>query len=449
MMNDKTKSDKAALLIAIHNYLKKHQSRFLSRMDAWLAFCEEEDNCGYAKDSIRRIFYEYEKSWRWYSSKRLVPNEPAVKINFDKNYKGINLGRIDIKPEQIEDKEPITVERQKTYVDLVTEELEDFKTKLDKKDIKKKYETLLNQYKNLEESYETLVSLKQYTPEELHIKPSVKKGDSEAVAIIQYSDWHVDELVKPSTVNYRNEYNPDIARRRAVVCVQNTLRIIRALRHDIKLSSAVIQLGGDFIGGYIHPELEQTNTMSPLEGVRFASELLINGIKFLQEHGEFENIIFVCNRGNHGRTTHKMQSNDYAMNFEQNMYYDLANKFQNDERIKFVIEDSEVVYVPVFNRINRFFHGHQVKSQGGIGGIGIPLYKQLHRWDASQAADYNFMCDKHTFSSPTENCNINGSLKGWDAFALGKGFKYQEPLQSLQVLDNKRGYTSKFKIICE
>lgn len=436
------KNDKSSMLKDIHEYLKVNKQRFTNTRDAIDCFMREcNDFHGYADTSIPRLFYGYEKSWKWYAAKGRVPNEPPVDLGFVKTYFGIHAQRNDVKKEKKE--EPKTIEQ------LVKHELAEYKTKVDKKDIKKKFESLLAQYKDLEESYETLVALKEYAPEDLEITPTVGKGDSEAIAIIQYSDWHIDEFVKPSTVNYRNEYNPDVARKRAVKCFQNTLRIVKSLRHDIVIKNSIIQLGGDFIGGYIHPELEQTNSMSPLEGIRFASELLINGIKFMQEHGGFEGITIVCNRGNHGRTTKKMQSNDYAMNLEQNMYYDLATRFANDERIKFVIEDGELIYVKAFDKLNRFFHGHQVKSMGGIGGIGIPLYKQLLRWDASQQADFNFMCDKHSFSTPVSNCNINGSLKGWDAYAVNKGFKFEEPLQSLQILDNKRGYTSKFKIICE
>lgn len=434
---DREKKIKAIKLY--HAFLKQNHTKFQCVADATKAFIDEHGLCGYASfDSLKQLTLSYPKTYKLYVSKGLVEQDEPVHIN--KLYLGKHKHR---------DKTPKVKTKELSVDDEIEQDLREWKSKAEQKDIRRKFDNLLGRYNQLMHDYETLAALREYTPQDLHIKEVVPTGKSMAAAIVQYSDWHVDEVVKASTVNYKNEYNPDIAKKRAVKCIQNTLRVIKTFRHDIAVNDIVIQLGGDFIGGYIHPELEQTNSMSPLEGIRFATELLVNGINFLAEYGDFDSITLVCNRGNHSRLTKKMQSNDYAMNLEQNMYYDLAKKFRDDERMKFVINDAEVVYVPIFDKINRFFHGHQVKSQGGIGGIGIPLYKQLHRWDASQHADYNFMCDKHTYSQPTENCNINGSLKGWDAYAIGKGFKYQEPLQSLQLLDNKRGYTIRTKIICE
>jgi hypothetical protein len=59
------------------------------------------------------------------------------------------------------------------------------------------------------------------------------------------------------------------------------------------------------------------------------------------------------------------------------------------------------------------------------------------------------MCDKHTYSQPTPDCQLNGSLKGYDSFAASHGFKYQEPLQSFTIMDSKKGMTIKAPIFCE
>ena len=436
-------SKKIVAIKKIHEFLKSNGHKYVCVSDACKSFIEQVGLCGYTGfETLKQVFLRYPETYKFYISKGYVKDEEPFVL--PKKY----IGKHYVKPEPKNEKEKVKT-RELSIDEQIEQDLANWKVKAEQKDMRKKFDNLLSRYNQLRDDYETLVALKEYTPADLHISPKIASGNSAAVAIVQYSDWHVDEMVRASTVNYKNEYNPDIARKRAVTCIQNTLRTIKTFRHDIKVDDIIVQLGGDFIGGYIHPELEQTNSMSPLEAIRFASELLINGINFLADYGDFKTMTFVCNRGNHSRITKKVQSNDYAMNLEQNMYYDLANRFKDNSNMKFVVSDAEVVYVPVFDKINRFFHGHQVKSQGGIGGIGIPLYKQLHRWDASQHADYNFMCDKHTYSQPTENCNINGSLKGWDAYAIGKGFKYQEPLQSLQLLDNKRGYTIRTKIICE
>lgn len=333
---------------------------------------------------------------------------------------------------------------------VIEKKIEERKSDREIKKWKISSDDALKRLEILQKDYEQLKQVIDYKPERFIIKPTTPSSDDEATAIVQYSDWHIDEVVNPNTVNGLNEYNAQVAKDRAILCFQNTLRVIKTLRSGIKIKTLVIHLGGDFIGGYIHPELMQTNSMSPIEGIFYAKELLTNGIHFLLKEGDFTNIIAVTSRGNHSRMTQKMQySNDYSMNLESFLYKSLIWEFKNDKRIAFLDEENEIQYLEIYGKVNRFFHGWQIKSSGGIGGIGIPLYKQLHRWNSTKQADFNFMCDKHCYSMPTEDCQLNGSLKGYDSFATSHGFRFQEPIQSLTLLDKKRGYTIRTKIICK
>ena len=333
---------------------------------------------------------------------------------------------------------------------VIEKQIEERKSDRELKKWKISSDDALKRLEILQKDYEQLKQVINYKPERFTIKPTTPSNDDEATAIVQYSDWHIDEVVTPNTVNGLNEFNAQIAKERATLCFQNTLRVIKTLRSGIKINTLVIHLGGDFIGGYIHPELMQTNSMSPIEGIFYAKELLVSGIEFLLKEGGFTNIIAVTSIGNHSRMTQKMQySNDYSMNLESFLYKSLIWEFKDEKRIAFLDEENEIQYLEIYGKVNRFFHGWQIKSSGGIGGIGIPLYKQLHRWNSTKQADFNFMCDKHCYSMPTEDCQLNGSLKGYDSFATSHGFRFQEPIQSLTLLDKKRGYTIRTKIICK
>ena len=142
-------------------------------------------------------------------------------------------------------------------------------------------------------------------------------------------------------------------------------------------------------------------------------------------------------------------ANDYSMNLEMFLYYSLMDHYRGNKKVVFRIDKSELSYLTIYGQVLRFFHGWQVKSQGGIGGIGIPLYKKIHRWNTNKPAYYNFMCDKHTYSQPTPDCQLNGSMKGFDAFAESNGFPFQKPIQSLTLLDSEYGITIKAPIFCE
>jgi hypothetical protein len=309
---------------------------------------------------------------------------------------------------------------------------------------------LANKIIELERDLELLAAVKEYEPKRFDIPPPISKTKREATAIVQWSDWHVDEKVESNTVNGMNEYNKEIAKRRAFNLFENTVKLVNSQRSAVSIKRLVIHAGVDSIGGYIHPELQQTNTMSPLEGIFYAKELHIAGIDYQLQYGDFDEIIIVCNRGNHPRLTPKMQySNDYSMNLETFLYYSLMDKYRGNKKVLFKIDQSELSYLTIYGKVLRFFHGWQVKSSGGIGGIGIPLYKKIHRWNNNKPAYYNFMCDKHVYSLPTPDCQLNGSLKGFDAFAESHGFSYQPPIQSFTLLDSKRGITIKAPIFCD
>jgi len=322
------------------------------------------------------------------------------------------------------------------------------RTNLEKTHLRNQSSALAKRIIELENDLQLAFRIKN-TPIQAFAVKAITGKKNEGTAICQWSDWHVDEVVKKEVVNGLNEYNPEIAKQRAAKLFENTIKLINTQRSSIDIHTLVVQLGGDFIGGYIHPELQQTNSMSPIEGIFFARNLLASGIEFIKKQGQFKKIIFVCNRGNHGRLTPKMQfNNDYSMNLETMLFRSLAESYQN-ESVSFVIEESDCSYLSVYDRTLRFFHGHQVKSLGGIGGLTIPLYKQLHRWNDTMPAYYNFMCDKHVYSNPTPDCQVNSSLKGFDSYAASRGFKYQDAMQSFTLLDSKRGVTIKAPVFCQ
>lgn len=308
----------------------------------------------------------------------------------------------------------------------------------------------IRQILKLKNEIEVYQDLKSYKPNMVNI-PLPKKGNQgEATAIVQWSDWHVDEVVEKHIVNGLNQYNEHEAKHRCQTLFQNTIKLIETQRGAVDVPNLVLHLGGDFVGGYLHPELEQTNSMGPIEASMYALDLLISGIEYLLKFGKFKTIMVVTNRGNHGRLTKKMQfNNDHALNLETAIYTMLKKQFNGEKRLSWFISESELNYLDVYGQTLRFFHGHQVKYMGGIGGLTIPLYKAIHRWNSTKKAFYNFMCDKHTYSNPTPDCQVNGSLKGFDAFAHSFGFAFQPPLQSFSLLDSKRGITIKAPIFCQ
>jgi len=249
--------------------------------------------------------------------------------------------------------------------------------------------------------------------------------------------------VKPSTVQGRNKYNPDIAQERADRMWQKTVMLTERQRFDTKVDNLVLVLGGDFISGSIHEELLENNAMPPMEAILFAQDLLDSGIRYLKEHGNFKRIVVICKDGNHGRGTAKIRHATRAGNsLEWAMYQNLAKRHQD---LEWVIEDSYLTYYKVYDKVLRVHHGDAIRYMGGVGGLEVPMKRAYYQWNMTEQADIN-MCGHFHQYTPGYNL-VNGSLIGYNAYAAANKFAYQPPMQAFVLLDSKRGITTHAPIL--
>jgi hypothetical protein len=283
----------------------------------------------------------------------------------------------------------------------------------------------------------------------LHL-PS-KRAKHRAIPLINWTDWHVAEVVEKDKVNGLNEFNPEIAERRVDTLTENTIKMIRAMSKRVKIDELFLQLGGDFITGYLHDELAQTNAMGPTEESYFALKLLERSVGNLIETLKLPKVRVVCIRGNHARGTgRKMQyKNDFETSYETFIYRVLADRLASDT-VEFIIPRTDVVYTEVMpGLLLRSIHGHQVRYAGGVGGISIPLNKWIQRQDKTIRAAFTMMGHYHT----DYQCNefaISGALKGYDEYAASHGFPFEPPSQSFSLFDTKRlRVTAKYPIFCD
>jgi hypothetical protein len=334
---------------------------------------------------------------------------------------------------------------------IVDEDRQIRKLREDVKIYKNKYEHVHKELEIAEKRCEIVDSLYNSEAQIYHIDPdkNFSKEKGEAAAIVQLSDWHVEERVDKKTVNGLNEYNPDIAKFRAENCFRNILKLVKKERNDIKIDKLVLYLGGDFINNFLRMEMVEDNYMNPIEATLFAKDLLFNGIKFLADNGNFKEIVIPTSVGNHGRTTEKLHiSTSYKNSYEWLLYKYLADAFKEYKNINFIISESEFNYIKVYDKTLRFFHGQNIKFGGGIGGLSVPLIKVIHRLNTQIHADYNYVCHWHQYIHPTKDCTVNGSLIGFSPYSQYIGAAPEPPVQGFRLLDSKRGFTVTTPIIC-
>ena len=126
-------------------------------------------------------------------------------------------------------------------------------------------------------------------------------GLREATAVVCASDLHLEEVVNPAAIEYRNAFNPEIAKARMLRMAQAIPRLIEKERSMFAIRDLVLWLGGDMITGYLHEENPETNALTPIEAVLFAYELLAQLIRYQLDHADVEKITIAATVGNHGR----------------------------------------------------------------------------------------------------------------------------------------------------
>ena len=309
----------------------------------------------------------------------------------------------------------------------------------DKSEVDRKYRNLLRENRRLETELDSALSVKAHRG--VHkIKPRERRGTSEAVAVAVASDWHVAEEVKAGTVNFRNKYNLDIAKKRADMFFNRIVRMVRKERQDVNISELILYLGGDFITGRLHEENLETCLLRPLEEIMFAQDLIESGIMFLLEHTDL-NFIIPCSVGNHSRITRRVHhGTERGNSLEWYMYQTLKSRFASEPRIKFIIAEGYLLYLDVYGMTIRFHHGHSVRYYGGVGGLTIPMNKAVGMWDLERQADISVCGHFHQYI-PMRRFVVNGSLIGYSAFAVSIKAEFEPPSQSFFLLDKKRGKT--------
>lgn len=277
---------------------------------------------------------------------------------------------------------------------------------------------------------------------------SKTRVDGSRYAIALFSDAHIEETVTAASVLGKNEYNIEIAKHR----IENYFDNLAACLNSDNVESLIFASLGDTISGYIHDELAQTNGMTPLEATWLAQNLITSGLEFLCKNTKLKQIQFIGIVGNHSRTTKKIQhANGVRMSYEWLMYKNIE-KFCAALKlpIEFNIPDSELAIVDTDdNRRFIFCHGYQIRGSGTgtVCGIYPALNRLSLKWNNTFDQDRIFLGHFHCCTS-ISNAAVNGSIIGYNTFAMSNGLAYEEPCQYYVVYDTEIGELLERKIYC-
>jgi hypothetical protein len=329
-----------------------------------------------------------------------------------------------------------------TYGDIAQNLLERRRLKQENLSLKSRLADTLRALEQCKYEFNKAVKVEKARESVKPIKPrEAKSGEREATWVALASDWHIEETVEPDKVNGVNSYNLGIARKRVERYFSGVSWLVNYHSDKFKLRDGILWLGGDLITGYLRDENLEDNQCSPVMAVARLVEWISEGIKHLLKTTNTDRLKVICNSGNHGRLTKKVQpATKEANSLEWLLYKMLAREFATEPRIEFVLPHGTMTYANVYDLVVRFTHGDAAKYGGGVGGVMIPIQKALYRWDTSVRADITNMGHFHQYHD-LEGLVINGSLIGYNTYALEIGAKYEDPKQAFYLIDSKRGKT--------
>lgn len=278
------------------------------------------------------------------------------------------------------------------------------------------------------------------------IKSKIGKArHSESWAFAIASDWHAGEFVDPEVVNSLNAFDIDIFQSRAKRFFQNALYLTDLIRAGTNVDTFVLALIGDFIAGEIHDEIREEALGSATEMTDLVTDVLCEGIDFLLKEGGFKHLIIPCSFGNHARNTKETRSSTaWKTSYEYLMYSFLDRLYRQNDRVFLQVSKGYHNYLDVFGKYKiRFHHGDAIRYAGGVGGITIPVNKAVAQWNKTPAGRNTFLdIFGHYHQSKSDNAWIsNGSLVGYNAYALKLKADYEPPRQQFFTIERDHGLT--------
>jgi hypothetical protein len=278
------------------------------------------------------------------------------------------------------------------------------------------------------------------------------KGSSPGIPSVLWSDWHWGEVVLPGQIHFKNEFNVTVAKRRLQKLVERTVAL--CFRHMVNPNypGIVVNLGGDLVSGDIHDELVETNELTSAQTLIDIVGSLAWALKHIADH--FGKVWVIAVAGNHGRMTKKPRAKNRAFtNFDWVIAQLLRSHFVADDRFTWQIPDGPDAWYQVYNRRYLLTHGDQFRGGDGIIGALGPILrgdtkKRARNGNVGLAYDTMLMGHWHQYI-PLDRVIVNGSLKGYDEYAMQNNFHFEVPRQALWFTHPEHGITAHWGIQLE
>ena len=284
------------------------------------------------------------------------------------------------------------------------------------------------------------------------IDPPKKPSGGPGVPALMLSDWHYGEVVNPTEINGKNEYNIEIANKRIRALAETTIKLLKVYTVNPVYPGIVLCMNGDMVSGDIHEELSQTNA-DPM--MKVLVDLYGKMVWFIDTmEKEFGRVFVPVVAGNHGRTTRKPRAKQRALtNFDWLLGALLAEHYRGSKTVKVVVAMGPDLLFSIYGHRYLMTHGDQFRGGDGIAGALMPIVRGDHKKRSRNAQidmEYDTALMGHFHQLfVTSRIMVNPSLKGLDEYSYQGNFPYEPPAQLLWITNSSKGITNVMPVMVD
>ena len=272
------------------------------------------------------------------------------------------------------------------------------------------------------------------------------------------SDLHYGETVSPAQVFNSNKFNANVCIQRVKQVIDTTEHLTFGILKDPKFPGIVLVLGGDNVNGVLRDEALANNDRQIMSQAIEVADLLHSSIlKLIRIYGR---VFVVGVPGNHGRNTRKPWASFYAeTNFDWLVYQMLERFFKVEiaaGKVAFLTPPARDVTFKIAGRAFRLTHGDQFRGGDSIIGPLGPITRGNNKKLAmalslpTEDEEYQTLLVAHFHSLyMTPKLIINGSIKGYDEYALSNNFGWEPPQQALFFTHEKYGVNHYMPVLAD
>lgn len=247
--------------------------------------------------------------------------------------------------------------------------------------------------------------------------------------VLMLSDMHTG-MINKAPVTGETTYNPTIQLEELQSLYKGLQRFNTLYKSSYNIETFYIFGLGDLI---TNDRIYEGQKMEIACGVGKQIELAFMYISDLIKHllTLYPQVVYICEYGNHGRTTSKPIAEEATNNFEYLLGLLLQERFVNNKRVTVILPEDYAYTLVIRKHRYLLTHGNYIRGCSlntmERAAKDMALLVENERYDVVTIGHFH-SCHKFTIS-PTTTLLVNGCFISKDSYAYTKLKKYSTPAQ--------------------